>query len=116
VQGYKIIGVDTRQSALDHIGALPTELAPDLTINPLDGVESALRRIAGSFGGATGVGATIVATDALPAFAFATRILAKHGTMVVVGLPKEPIPFHYADIIFRDMQITSGTPCQKARR
>jgi D-arabinose 1-dehydrogenase-like Zn-dependent alcohol dehydrogenase len=49
------------------------------------------------------------------AFAFPTRILAKHGTMVVVGLPKEPIPFHYADIIFRDMQITSGTPCQKTR-
>lgn len=33
--------------------------------------------------------------------------------MVVAGLPKEPIPFHYSDIIFRDINITSGTPCPK---
>ncbi|KAG9098406.1 hypothetical protein FRC06_006433 [Ceratobasidium sp. 370] len=113
--GYKVVAVDTRQSALDHVRTLPPGLAPDLVINPLDGVGPALQSISSAFDGAPGVGAAIVATDALPAYAFATRIMAKHGTMVVVGLPKDPIPFDHRDIIFRDMHITSGTPCQKAR-
>ncbi|KAG8696590.1 hypothetical protein FRC08_007055 [Ceratobasidium sp. 394] len=113
--GYKVVAIDTRQSALDHLKTLPLGLAPDLAINPLGGVEPALQSISSAFDGASGVGAAIVATDALPAYAFATRIMVKHGTMVVVGLPKDPIPFDHRDIIFRDMQITSGTPCQKAR-
>ncbi|KAG8682459.1 hypothetical protein FRC09_016761 [Ceratobasidium sp. 395] len=113
--GYKVVAIDTRQFALDQLGTLPDALGPDLTINPLDGVEPALRKISNTFDGAPGVGAAIVATDALPAYEFATRIMAKHGTLVVVGLPKDPIPFDHRDIIFRDMQITSGTPCQKAR-
>lgn len=81
----------------------------------MDGVDPTLDKISKAFGGAKGVSAAVVTTDALPGFAFSTRIMAKHGTLVVVGLPSEPIPFHYADIIFRDMNITSGTPCQKAR-
>ncbi|QRV80364.1 alcohol dehydrogenase [Ceratobasidium sp. AG-Ba] len=113
--GYKVVAVDTRQSALDHVRTLPSPLAADLVINPLDGIESALQKISSAFDSAPGVGAAIVATDALPAYAFATRIMARHGTLVVVGLPKDPIPFDHRDIIFRDMHITSGTPCQKAR-
>lgn len=107
------MAVDTRQSILDHLGNLPRGLIPDLVINPLDGIESALQKISLQFEGARGVAATIVATDPLSAFAFATNMLAKHGTMVVVGLPKEPIPFHYTDIIFRGINVTSGTPAPK---
>lgn len=33
--------------------------------------------------------------------------------MVVVGQPKEPIPFHCNDIIFRDMTIVAGMPSLK---
>jgi D-arabinose 1-dehydrogenase-like Zn-dependent alcohol dehydrogenase len=95
------------------MGTLPIALVPDLTINPRDGVKSALEKISAQFGGAKGLAAAIVATDPLPAYEFATKILAKHGVMVVVGLPKEPIPFHYSDIIFRDISITSGTPCPR---
>ncbi|CAE6455151.1 unnamed protein product [Rhizoctonia solani] len=111
--GYKVVAVDTRQSILDHIETLPIGLAPDLTINPRDGVQAALERISARFGAVRGLAAAIVATDPLPAYAFATNILAKHGVLVVVGLPKEPIPFRYSDIIFRDISITSGTPCPK---
>ena len=111
--GYKVVAVDTRQSILDHVGKFPKALAPDLAINPQDGAESALGAIAARFDGARGVAAAIVATDPLSAYAFATKILAKHGVLVVAGLPKEPIPFHYSDIIFRDINITSGTPCPK---
>ncbi|CAE6477307.1 unnamed protein product [Rhizoctonia solani] len=111
--GYKVVAVDTRQSILDHMGTLPIRLAPDLTINPRDGIEVALERVSARFEGARGLAAAIVATDPLPAYTFATNILAKHGVLVVVGLPKEPIPFRYSDIIFRDINITSGTPCPK---
>ncbi|GAB1524128.1 hypothetical protein RhiTH_007280 [Rhizoctonia solani] len=111
--GYKAVAIDTWQSILDYMNTLPNGLAPDLAINPQEGAEAALEKISTRFEGAKGVSAAIVATDPLPAYDFATKILAKHGVMVVVGLPKEPIPFCYSDIIFRDISITSGTPFPK---
>ncbi|KAF8753821.1 Alcohol dehydrogenase GroES-like domain [Rhizoctonia solani] len=95
------------------MNTLPNGLAPDLAINPQEGAEAALEKILTRFEGAKGISAAIVATDPLPAYDFAIKMLAKHGVMVVVGLPKEPIPFRYSDIIFRDISITCGTPCPK---
>ncbi|CAE6342832.1 unnamed protein product [Rhizoctonia solani] len=110
--GYRVVAVDTRQSILDHAETLPIGLAPDLTINPRDGAQAALDRISVRFEGVQGLAAAIVATNP-PAYMFATNILAKHGVLVVVGLPKEPTLFRYSDIIFRDISTTSGTPSPK---
>ncbi|KAF8605281.1 GroES-like protein [Ceratobasidium sp. AG-I] len=113
--GYKVVAVETREPPIQLLNALPTGLAADLIINPADGVQPALKAISEAFDGAPGVAAAIVSTDPLPAFSFATRIMAKQATMVVVGQPKEPIPFHCNDIIFRDMTIVAGMPSLKLR-
>lgn len=108
-----MVAVETREPPIQLLNALPAELAADLIINPKDGVEPALKAISETFGGAPGVSAAVVSTDPLPAFSFATRIMAKQATMVVVGQPKEPIPFQCNDIIFRDMTIVAGMPSLK---
>jgi D-arabinose 1-dehydrogenase-like Zn-dependent alcohol dehydrogenase len=50
----------------------------------------------------------------LAAFKYSTAIIEKHGTLVVVGQPKEDIPFHYSTIIFQDLTIVAGCLGQKA--
>src|SRR5438045_8796900 len=96
VMGYRCVAVDIRDSPLQLVLSLEERFRPDLIINPNDGVESALKKIEDKFPGATGVAAAIVSTDAIPAFKFSTSIIEKHGTLVVVGQPKEDIPFHYS--------------------
>jgi D-arabinose 1-dehydrogenase-like Zn-dependent alcohol dehydrogenase len=86
-----------------------------LIINPKEGLDRALTSITSSFKGALGVAAAIVATDPLEAFSFATHIMAKQATMVVVGQPTDPIPFSCNDIIFKDMTIVAGMPSLKPR-
>ncbi|CAE6522474.1 unnamed protein product [Rhizoctonia solani] len=113
--GYKVVAIETRQPPTELLLSLPPDLAPDLIVNPGDGIEKALVSISSSFGGAPGVATAIVSTDSLEAFSFATRIMAKQATMVVVGQPKDPIPFSCNDIIFKDMTIVAGMPSLKPR-
>ncbi|CAE6481004.1 unnamed protein product [Rhizoctonia solani] len=113
--GYRVVAVETRQPPTELLLSLPPHLAPDLIINPRDGIESALASISSSFDSAPGVAAAIVSTDPLEAFSFATCIMAKQATMVVVGQPRDPIPFSCNDIIFKDMIIVAGMPSLKPR-
>ncbi|KAH7343370.1 chaperonin 10-like protein [Rhizoctonia solani] len=113
--GYRVVAVETRQPPTELLRSLPSHLAPDLIVNPGDGIKSALTSISFSFDGAPGVAAAIVSTDPLEAFSFATCIMAKQATMVVVGQPKDPIPFNCNDIIFKDMTIVAGMPSPKPR-
>lgn len=108
VMGYRVVAVDTRSAPLDLVSHLPPRLAPDLVINPTDGVDKTLERIAATFDGATGVDCTVVCTDALPAFQFSMDIMAKHSVLVFVGLPLEPVPFHFSFFLNKDAIVVAG--------
>ena len=106
--GYKCVAVDTREAPIALAKTLPSHLQADLIINPKDGAAAALSEISKTFSGASGVAAAIVATDAQQAFSFSVQIIQKHGTLVVVGQPDEPIPFHYSVFVSRDLKIVPG--------
>lgn len=54
--------------------------AQDYAIDATKGVEYALKQIGGE-----GVDATLMATDALPAYEYGLRLTRKHGTFIVIG-------------------------------
>jgi len=83
------------------------KLRPDLVLDAKNGHEDATARIQSSFD-SRAIDAAIVCTDALPAFEFSTNILKKHGKLVVVGQPKEPIPFHWSVFVAKDITIVPG--------
>lgn len=104
--GYKCVAVDTRDPPLQLVPSLPEKFASDLILNPTkDRPEDALEKIANAFPGATGVEAAIVSTDAILAFKNSTGLIQKHGTLAVVGQPKEDIPFHYSVFVSGDLTI-----------
>jgi len=53
----------------------------DFAIDAMKGVEYALKEIGGE-----GVDATLMATDALPAYEYGLQLTKKHGTLIVIGL------------------------------
>lgn len=115
VMGYKVVAIDTRDEPLALMSTLPTRLQPDLVLNAKSGVPAALEAISMAFSSstvpslrATGVDFALVSTDALPAFAFATDIIEKHGTLVVVGQPEKPIPLPYSVFISTDLVVIAG--------
>lgn len=96
--GLRVVCVDVRQAPLDLVKGL--KYAPDYAIDATKGVEYALQEINDE-----GVDATIMATDAIPAYSYGLQLTKKHGTFVVVGQPFESIPIHYNQLIFRDLTI-----------
>ena len=107
--GYKIVAVDAKQSALDLVASYP--LKPDACILATDKSEDAVKKISAAIKDDSpypGVDAAVVATDALPAFDFATAITKKHGTMVVLGQPKEGVTLSYQTLIFRDIKVVGS--------
>jgi propanol-preferring alcohol dehydrogenase len=107
--GYHVVAVDTRARPLELVGGLPKRFKPDLLLNPLeDDKETALRNIADTFPDATGVDATLVAMDAVAAFAWSKGIIAKHRTMVFIGQPHDDVPFHDSDFVSQDLTIRAG--------
>lgn len=79
-------------------------------------MEDAVRRftdvVQGSY---PGVDATILATDAPPAFDFAASITKKHGTLVLVGQPENGITMSYFNVIFRDIKLVGSLIADKAQ-
>lgn len=107
--GYKVVAVDAKQSALDLVNSYA--LKPDLCVLATEKSDSAVEKITSTLKDGSpypGVDATVVATDALPAFDFATAITKKHGTMVVLGQPKEGITLSYHTLIFRDIKVVGS--------
>ncbi|KAJ6781980.1 hypothetical protein PWT90_01266 [Aphanocladium album] len=79
---------------------------PDVTVLATEPVEDAVRKITGVVKGSyPGVDATILATDAPPAFDFAATITQKHGTLVLFGQPEKGITMSYFNIIFCDIKL-----------
>ncbi|EIM85373.1 GroES-like protein [Stereum hirsutum FP-91666 SS1] len=103
--GYVVVGVDARDEPIELAKSL--KLAPHLCLDAREGVESATKAIAAlnpekPF---PGLDACIVATDWIPSFQYGLDILTRHGTLIVVGQPAEKIPFHFSDLIFKDITV-----------
>ncbi|KAH8588694.1 chaperonin 10-like protein [Bisporella sp. PMI_857] len=104
--GYKCVAIDTRQDPLDLVAS--SNWPPDLLINPKDGVDNAIEKIKNTFHKHAGIDTAIVCTDAIPAFKYTTDILEKHGTLIAVGQPKDPIPFHWSVFVAKDITVLPG--------
>lgn len=109
-----MIAVDVKQSSLDLVNSYKWK--PDVSILATDPVEDAVRKITDVVQGSyPGVDATILATDAPPAFDFAAAITQKHGTLVLVGQPEKGITMSYFNIIFRDIKLIGSLIADKAQ-
>ncbi|KAK0520706.1 hypothetical protein OC834_006934 [Tilletia horrida] len=100
----KVSTVDTRDPPLELVKGL--RLAPDAVANIKDVKASdkeRVKKLAEELGGAPD--AVIVATDAIPAFELALELVKKHGLMMVVGQPAEPIPVSYLHVIFKGVTV-----------
>ncbi|KAJ3494465.1 hypothetical protein NLG97_g4059 [Lecanicillium saksenae] len=110
--GYKVIAVDVKQSSLDLVNSY--HLKPDSSVLATEPVADAVRKITDVVKGSyPGVDATILATDAPPAFDFAAAITQKHGTLVLVGQPEKGITMSYFNIIFRDIKLIGSLIADK---
>lgn len=111
--GYRCVGIDTRPESIALVESFQSKFRPDLVLDAKNGHEDATARIRSAFEGRD-LDAAIVCTDALPAFEFSTNILKKHGKLVVVGQPKNPIPFHWSVFIAKAVTIAPGGVGEKA--
>lgn len=96
--------LDTREPPLELVRGL--RLGPDAAVNIKDAKASdkdAVAKLAKDVGGAPD--AIIVATDAIPAFELALELVKKHGLMMVVGQPADPIPVSYLHVIFKGVTV-----------
>lgn len=81
---------------------------PDSTINVKDVNAAAAMKQISSMNKRSewpGLDATIVCTDSIPAFLYAADVTRKHGLLVVVGQPAEPVPVTYKSLIFRNIRV-----------
>jgi D-arabinose 1-dehydrogenase-like Zn-dependent alcohol dehydrogenase len=119
--GFKVVAIDNRQEPLELVQKL--KYSPDLTIDlsKID-AENAIKQI-NSLHSPTkhnypGADATLVLTEPISAYKYALTITKKHGTIMVVGLSREPIPIQSSDLVFRDITIKGSllANIQSARR
>ena len=117
----KVVAVDNRPEPFEVIKKLKYQ--PDLTIDsskidPTNAIQQIDTLKSTAPNNYPGVDATLVLTDAIPAYKYALAITKKHGTMVVVGLPLEPIPIKFNDLVFRDVTVRGSllATIESARR
>ncbi|KZT62687.1 NAD(P)-binding protein [Calocera cornea HHB12733] len=97
VMGLRVVAVDARAAPLEMVATL--RHPPDITVDATEGSAAALQRIPFP------VDASIIATDAVAAYGFALELTRPHGTVVVVGQPREPIPVPYGALVFKDLTL-----------
>ncbi|KAF4338424.1 sphingosine n-acyltransferase lag1 [Fusarium beomiforme] len=102
--GYQVAAIDVKQDALDLVSSYA--LKPDICIVSTDPAEASMDKITDVIrGDYPGLDATIIATDAPPAFDLAAKLTRKHGTMVLLGQPEKGITLSYQNVIFRDLKL-----------
>lgn len=104
--GLKVVAVDTRAEPIRLAKSL--QYPPDLPINAKElEAKDAFKQISSVEKNTAwpGLDACIVATDSLPAFQYAADMTRKHGLVVVVGQPSDPVPINYNAYIFRDIRV-----------
>lgn len=106
-QGYKVVAIDVKQSALDEVEAY--DHAPDLSILATDPVDVSLQKIdrvvSSNY---RGLDATVLATDHPAAFDLAAALTRKHGTMVLLGQPEKGITMSYHSTIYKDIKLVGS--------
>jgi D-arabinose 1-dehydrogenase-like Zn-dependent alcohol dehydrogenase len=104
----KVVAIDNRPEPLELANKL--KYSPDLildsskidAINAVKQIDSLKLTANNTYPGAD---ATLVLTDVIPAYKYSFNITKKHGTLMVVGQPVEPIPIEFRDLIFRDITV-----------
>ncbi|KAF9878254.1 hypothetical protein CkaCkLH20_04292 [Colletotrichum karsti] len=110
--GYKVAAVDVKQDALDLVQSY--DLKPDVCVLATTPADEAMRKVSEVIrGDYPGLDATILATDAPPAFDFAAAITRKHGTMVLLGQPEKGITLSYYTVIYRDIKLVGSLVADK---
>jgi D-arabinose 1-dehydrogenase-like Zn-dependent alcohol dehydrogenase len=117
----KVVAIDNRQEPLELVQNL--KYSPDLLIDSSkSNAENTIKEInklkSTSKTNYPGADVTLVLTDPIPAYKYALAITKKHGTMVVVGQPRESIPIEFRDLIFRNITVKGSllSNIESARR
>lgn len=106
-QGYKVIAIDVKQSALDAVASY--EHKPDVLVLSTDPVETSLEKINNVIqSDYPGLDATVLATDHPSAFKLATALIRKHGTMVLLGQPEHGITMPFQAFVFKDIKLVGS--------
>ncbi|CAF0942207.1 unnamed protein product [Adineta steineri] len=106
--GLKVVAIDNRQEALDVVQKLkhtPDLIIDSSKINEENAIEQIKTLQSSTKDVYTGVDATIIMAEPVKAYTYALNITRKHGTMIAVGIPREPVPIHVVDIIIRNITI-----------
>ncbi|CAF3658724.1 unnamed protein product [Rotaria socialis] len=119
---FKVVAIDNRPEPLELVQNL--KYSPDLTIDSSQiDATNAIEQINTLQSITTpknypGADVTLVLTDPIVAYTYALAITKKHGTMVVVGQPREPIQIEFRDLIFRDITVKGSllSSIESARR
>ena len=103
-----MVGIDSRKEPLDLTKSL--KYTADLLIDSSRGTQRAIEEIKKLKKNSifSGLDAVVIATGANEAFEFGADLLAKHGTLVVVGQPPEKIAFSFFQFIFRDIKVVGS--------
>lgn len=104
--GLQVVAIDTRAEPIKLAKSL--KYPPDMIINSKESdAKKAMEQISSlkKNNDWPGLDATIVSTDSVPAFTYAADVTRKHGLLVVVGQPAEPVPVTYYNLIFRDIRV-----------
>jgi len=117
----KVVAIDNRQEPLELVQN--SKYSPDLTINSskID-AENALQQINTLQSTAqnrySGADATLVLAEPIAAYKFALALTKKHGMMIAVGIPREPIPINPRDLVIRDITVKGSllASIESARR
>lgn len=110
--GFTTVAIDNRQPALDTLDEIPVpENKPDLMV--LGNDEKAEKKVKDFCGEAKGLDSVLVATDVPEAFKFAMKLVRKHGSVVMMGVPTDPIPVDAFPLIFNDITLKGSLICGK---
>lgn len=107
--GLQVVAIDTRSEPIKLAKSM--KYPPDMIINSTESdAKQAMKEVSSlkKNNAWPGLDATIVSTDSIPAFTYAADVTRKHGLVVVVGQPADPIPITYHSLIFRDIRVVGS--------
>lgn len=98
--GYKVVGIDARQNALEVAQDLQS---CDILIDASK--KEPISQLLKSINDGKGAHAAVILPEVQPAFDMAVQLLGVHGTMCIVSFPVGGFKFSCADIVFRNIKI-----------
>jgi D-arabinose 1-dehydrogenase-like Zn-dependent alcohol dehydrogenase len=102
--GYKVVGVDARDKALELAASLNS---CDVLIDTREKVPA--EELLAKINAGKGAHAAVILPEAQAAFDFAVNLLDVGGTMCVVSFPASGFRFSCGDVVFRDIKIIGSS-------